>query len=89
MDDESSVRSEVECDAMTTLEDWACKCLLSYGDDSGGNEGRTPPVGDKMWLMEAGASDHFTYDSIKGYADCNKALCCAGGATYPIVGPVT
>ena len=35
--DEFTVRSEVECDAITTLEDEAFKCLLSYGDCSGGN----------------------------------------------------
>ena len=119
-DDGSTVRSEVECDAIISLEDGACKCLLSYGNDSGGNErqtppvgdkmwlvdagackcllsygndsgsneGQTPPVGDKMWLIDGGASAHFTYDSIEGYADCNKTLRCAGGATYPIVGPV-
>ena len=58
-------------------------------EDSGDSGGQTQlHVGEEMWLLGTGASGHFTHDSIKlvGYAECNRTLRCAGGATYPIVG---
>ena len=88
MDDESTVRSEAECDAFTIiLEDGTGEGLLSYGG-SGGSEGQTQRVGNKKGLLDAGASGHSTDSSTRpvGYAECNRTLRCTGGATCPIVG---
>ena len=62
--DESAVGSEAECEVFITVENETCECLLPYGD-SGGSGGQTQSAGDKMWLLDTGASGHFTHDSAK------------------------
>ena len=85
-DDESAMGSEAECETFTTLEDGTGGCLLSYWDSRGSGE-QTQRVGGEMWLLDTGASGHFTHDSIQlvGYAEYNKTLRCAGGSTYLVV----
>ena len=46
---------------------------------------------DDLWLLDTGATDHFTYDprSFESYPECSRVLRCAGSNTFPIVGTGT
>ena len=49
-------------------------------------------MGDDLWLLDIGATGHFTYGSrsLKSYAEYIRVLrCCAGGNTFPIMGTGT
>ena len=48
-------------------------------------------MGDDLWLLDTGATDHFTYDprSLENYAECSRVLRCAGGKLSRSWGPVT
>ena len=58
-------------------------CVVWAG---GGDDMR---IGDHhLWLLDIGASGHFTYDAsqFRDYVECKRVLRCAGGNTYPMVG---
>ena len=84
-DDDSPVSSEADVEAYTTLEIKKGDCLVSMTE-----EGEIEQMGDDLWLLDAEATDHFTYDarSLENYAECSRILRCAGGNTFPIEGPV-
>ena len=48
-------------------------------------------MGDDLWLLDTGATGHFTYDPqlLEKYAECIRMLRCARGNTFPIVGTGT
>ena len=48
-------------------------------------------MGDDLWLLDTGATGHFTYDPrlLENYTECSRVLRCAGGDTFPIVGTGT
>ena len=48
-------------------------------------------MGDDPWLLDTGATGHFTYDPqlLENYAECKRVLRCARGNTFPIVGTGT
>ena len=48
-------------------------------------------MGGDLWLLDTGATGHFTYDSrsLENYGECSRVLRCAGGNTFPIVGTAT
>ena len=54
-------------------------------------EGEIRQMGDDLWLLDTGATGHFTYDPrlLENYAECSRVLRCAGGNTCPIVGTGT
>ena len=85
-DDDSSVCSEADVEAYTTLEIKASECLVSMME-----EGEIRQMGDDLWLPGTGATSHFTYDPrlLEDYAECSRVLHCAGGNRFPIVGTGT
>ena len=56
-DDDSSVCSEADVGAYTTLEIKTGECLVSMME-----EGGIWQMGDDLWLLDTGATGHFTYD---------------------------
>ena len=48
-------------------------------------------MGDDLWLLDTGATGHFTYDPrlLENYVESSRVLSCAGGNTFPIVGTGT
>ena len=82
-DDDSSMCSEADFEACTTLEIKTGECLVSIEE-----EGVIRQMGDHLWLLHTGSTGHFTYDfrSLESYAECSGVLRCAGGSTFPIVG---
>ena len=54
-------------------------------------EGEIRQMGDDLWLLDTGATGHFTYDPrlLENHAECSRVLRCAGGNTFPIVGTGT
>ena len=85
-DDDSPVCSEADVEASTTLEIKAGECLVSLMEEGGIRQ-----IGDDLWLLDTGATDHFTYDPrlLENYAECSRVLRCAEGNTFPIVGTGT
>ena len=79
-DDDSDV------EAYTTLEIKTGECLVSMLEEGGVSQ-----LGDDLWLLDTGATGHFTYDPrlLENYAGCSRGLRCAGGSTFPIVGTGT
>ena len=80
-DDDSDV------EAYTTLEIKTGECLVSMM-----KEGGIKQMGDDLWLLDTGATGHFTHDPRlleTYYAECSRVLRCAGGNTFPIVGTGT
>ena len=79
-DDDSDV------EAYTTLETKTGECLVSMMEEGGIRQ-----MGDDLWLLDTGATGHFTHDTrlLENYAECSRVLCCAGGSTFPIVGTGT
>ena len=82
-DDDSPVCSEADVEAYTTLEIKTGVCLDSMMEEVGIRQ-----MGDDLWLLDTGATGHFTYDPrlLENYAGCSRVLRCAGGNTFPIVG---
>ena len=74
--------SEAE-EAYTTLEIKTGECLVSMM-----KEGEIRQMGDDLWLLDTGATGHFTYDPrlLENYAECSRVLHYAGDNTFPIVG---
>ena len=56
-DDDSPVSSEADVEAHTTLEFKSGKCSVSMM-----KEGGIRQTGDDLWLLDTGATGHFTYD---------------------------
>ena len=85
-DDESPVCSEAEVEEYTTLEIKTGECLVSMME-----EGEMRQMGDDLWLLDTGATGHFTRDprSLENYAECSRVLRCAGGSTFLFVGTGT
>ena len=85
-DDDFLVCSEADVEAYTTLKNHDRR-VFGFNDGEGGLR----QMGADLWLLDTGATGHFTYDprSIKNYAECSSVLCCAGGSTFPIVGTGT
>ena len=81
-DDESPVCSEADVEAYTTLEIKTGECLVSRMDERGIRQ-----MADDLWLLDTGATGHFTYDPrlLENYAECSRVLRCAGGNTFSIV----
>ena len=79
-DDDSDV------EANTTLEIKTGECLVSMMEKRG-----TRQMGDDLWLLDTGATGHFTHDPrlLESYAECSRVLRCARGNTFPIVGTGT
>ena len=79
-DDDSSV------EAYTTLESKTGECLVSMME-----EGGIKQMVDDLWLLDTGATGHFTYDPrlLENYAECSGVLRCAGGNTFLVVGTGT
>ena len=79
-DDDSDV------EACTTLEIKTGECLVSIMEEGGIRQ-----MGDDLWLLDTGATGHFTYDPrlLENYDECSRVLRCAGGNTFPIVGTGT
>ena len=79
-DDDSDV------EAYTTLEIKTGECLVSMMEKGGIRQ-----MGDDLWLLDTGATGHFTYDPRlpENYAECSRVLRYAGGNTFPIVGTGT
>ena len=77
---------EADVEAYTTLEIKTGECLVSMVEAGGIRQ-----MGDDMWLLDTGATGHFTYDprSLENYGECSRVLRCAGGNTFPIVGTGT
>ena len=77
---------EANFEAYTTLEIKTGECLVSMEVEGGIRQ-----MGDDLWLLETGATGHFTYDHrlLENYAECSRVLRCAGGNTCPIVGTRT
>ena len=48
-------------------------------------------MGDDLWLLDTGATGHFTYDPrlLENNAECSRVLRCAGGNTFHVVGTGT
>ena len=72
-----------DVDAYTTLEIKTGECLISLMEEGGIRQ-----MGNDLWLLETGATGHFTYDPrfLENYAECSRVLRCAGGNIFPIVG---
>ena len=85
-DDDSPVCSEADLEAYATLEMKTGECLVSMMEEGGIRQ-----IGDDMWLLDTGATGHFTYDPrlLENYVECSRVLRCAGGNTFPIVGTGT
>ena len=85
-DDESPVCSEADVEAYTTLEIKTGDCLVSMMEERGERQ-----IGDDLWLLDTGATGHFTYDPrlLENYDECSRVLRCAGGNAFPIVGTGT
>ena len=79
-DDDSDV------EAYTTLEIKTGECLVSMMEEGGIRQ-----MGDDLWLLDTGATGHFTHDPrlLENYAECSRVLRCAGGNSFPIVGTGT
>ena len=79
-DDDSDV------EAYTTLEIKTGEYLVSMMEKGGIRQ-----MGDDLWLLDTGATGHFTHDPrlLENYAECSRVLRCAGGKTFPIVGTGT
>ena len=79
-DDDSDV------EAYTTFEIKTGGCLVSMME-----EGGTRQMGDDLWLLDTGATGHFTHDPrlLENYAECSRVLRCVGCNTFPIVGTGT
>ena len=56
-DDDSPVCSEADVEAYTTLEIKTGECLVSMVE-----ERRIRQMGDDLYLLDTGATGHFTYD---------------------------
>ena len=54
-------------------------------------EGGISLIGDELWLLDTGATGHFTYGPRlrENYAECSRVLRCAGGNTFLIMGTCT
>ena len=85
-DDDSPVSSEADVEAHTTLEIKSGKCSVSMM-----KEGGIRQMGDDLWLLDTGATGHFTYDPrlLENYAECSRVLRCAGDNAFLIVGTGT
>ena len=85
-DDDSPVCSEADVESCTTLEIKTGECLVSMME-----EGEIRQMGDDPWLLDTGATGHFTYDPrlLENYGECSRVLRCAGGNTFLIVGTGT
>ena len=85
-DDDLLVCSEADVEAYTTLKITTGECLASMMEEGGLRQ-----MGADLWLLDTGATGHFTYNPrlIENYAECSRVLCCAGGSTFPIVGTST
>ena len=72
MDDYSDV------EAYTTLEIKTGECLVSMMEEGGMRQ-----MGDDLWLLDTGATGHFTHDPrlLENHAECSRVLRCAGGKT--------
>ena len=81
-DDDSPMCSGADVESYTTLEIKTGECLVSMME-----EGEIRQMGDDLWLLDTGATDHFTHDSpsLENYTECSRVLRCAGGNTFPIV----
>ena len=79
-DDDSDV------EAYTILELKTDECLVSMMEAGGIRQ-----MVDDLWLLNSGATGHFTYDPrlLEKYAERSRVLRCAGGHTFPIVGTGT
>ena len=79
-DDDSDV------EAYTTLEIKTGECLVSMMEEGGIRQ-----MEDDLWLLDTGATGHFTHDPrlLENYAECSRVLRCARGNTFPVVGTGT
>ena len=86
MDDDYPAYSEAVLEAYTTLKIKTDKCLVSIEKERAINQ-----MGDDLWRLDTRATCHFVYDprSLEDYAECSRALRCAVGNPFPIVGTVT
>ena len=77
---------EADVEVYTTLETKTGECLASMVEEGGIRQ-----MGDDLWLLDTGATGHFTYDPrlLETYAECSRVLRCAEGNTFPIVGTGT
>ena len=77
---------EEDVEVYTTLETKTGECSVSMVEEGGIRQ-----MGDDLWLLDTGATGHFTYDPrlLEAYAECSRVLRCAGGNTFPIVGTGT
>ena len=57
-DDDSPVCSGADVEAYTTLEIKTGECLVPMME-----EGEIRQMGDDLWLLDTGATGHFTHDS--------------------------
>ena len=82
----TSKDDDPDVEAYTTLEIKTGECLVSMMEEGGIRQ-----MGDDLWLLDTGATGHFTHDSqlLENYAECIRVLRCAGGNTFPIVGTGT
>ena len=82
----TSKDDDPDVEAYTTLEIKTGECLVSMMEEGGIRQ-----MGDDLWLLDTGATGHFTHDSqlLENYAECSRVLRCAGGNTFPIVGTGT
>ena len=85
-DDDSPVCSKADVEAHTSFEINTGECLVLMMQERGIRQ-----MGDDPWLLDTGATGHFTYDPrlLENYAECSRVLRCAGGNTLPIVGTGT
>ena len=77
---------EADVEVYTTLATKTGECLVSMVEEGGIRQ-----MGDDLWLLDTGATGHFTYDPrlLENYTECSRVLRCAGGNTFPIVGTGT